>query len=209
MMSILFIGCMLTGLLAGVMAGLFGVGGGIVIVPALLFLFWSDGITPAFSMQLAVGTSLATIIVTNIYATWSHHQRKAVAWTEVAVTYNAGRAGDEVRGTALASKHPQNRGAMSQRGAVCLAGQGLDAPAILRHFYGDDVEVFVRSGYWRSQQFIGHWRRYHVGAGVELGGRDADPPCSGQRFGHWRGHFRGRGGGFHPGWLEYRHPAAG
>ncbi|MBF0621650.1 MAG: sulfite exporter TauE/SafE family protein [Magnetococcales bacterium] len=79
-MSSLLIGSVITGLAAGVVAGLFGVGGGIIIVPVLLFLFHLDGFNPAFSMQLAVGTSLATIIITNISATWNHQRRNSVHW---------------------------------------------------------------------------------------------------------------------------------
>ncbi len=77
---LLFTGSLVTGLGAGVIAGLFGVGGGIIIVPALLFLFLLDGINPVFAMQLAVGTSLATIIITNISAAWNHHLRRSVHW---------------------------------------------------------------------------------------------------------------------------------
>ncbi|MEO5364355.1 MAG: sulfite exporter TauE/SafE family protein [Magnetococcus sp. DMHC-8] len=76
-------GYLATGLMAGVLAGLFGVGGGIVIVPALLFLFHLDGINPVISMQLAAGTSLATIIFTSLSAAWSHHQRGSVHWLMV------------------------------------------------------------------------------------------------------------------------------
>ncbi|MBF0191264.1 MAG: sulfite exporter TauE/SafE family protein [Magnetococcales bacterium] len=79
-MSFLFLGSLLCGLVAGVIAGLFGVGGGILIVPVLLFLFYLDGINPVISMQLAVGTSLATIVVTNLSSTWGHHRRGAVEW---------------------------------------------------------------------------------------------------------------------------------
>ncbi|MEO5339213.1 MAG: sulfite exporter TauE/SafE family protein [Magnetococcus sp. MYC-9] len=83
LLSLQFAGFLTTGLVAGVIAGLFGVGGGIVIVPALLFLFHLDGINPVISMQLAVGTSLATIIFTNLSATWSHHRRASVHWPTV------------------------------------------------------------------------------------------------------------------------------
>lgn len=82
-MSFLFVGSMVCGLLAGVIAGLFGVGGGILIVPVLLFLFYQDGVNPVIAMQLAVGTSLATIVITNISATWNHHVRGGVNWTMV------------------------------------------------------------------------------------------------------------------------------
>ncbi|MBF0628617.1 MAG: sulfite exporter TauE/SafE family protein [Magnetococcales bacterium] len=79
-MSLLFMGSLLCGLVAGIIAGMFGVGGGIIVVPVLLFLFYVDGINPVISMQLAVGTSLATIVITNLSATWNHHQRGAVQW---------------------------------------------------------------------------------------------------------------------------------
>lgn len=78
--SSLFAGSLLCGLVAGVIAGMFGVGGGIIVVPVLLLLFHLDGIDPVISMQLAVGTSLATIVVTNLSATWNHHRRGAVQW---------------------------------------------------------------------------------------------------------------------------------
>ena len=82
-LSLQFAGYFSTGLMAGVIAGMFGVGGGILIVPALLFLFHVDGINPVISMQLAVGTSLATIIFTNAFATWGHYQHNSVHWRMV------------------------------------------------------------------------------------------------------------------------------
>ena len=81
--SFTFIGYLATGLTAGIIAGMFGVGGGILIVPALLFLFYLDGINPVISMQLAVSTSLATIVFTNLSATWNHHRRHSVHWSLV------------------------------------------------------------------------------------------------------------------------------
>ncbi|MBF0159183.1 MAG: sulfite exporter TauE/SafE family protein [Magnetococcales bacterium] len=72
--------CCAIGLIAGLIAGLLGVGGGIVIVPALLMLFDGQGIDPAITTQLAIGTSLATIVITNSSATWHHHQRHTVHW---------------------------------------------------------------------------------------------------------------------------------
>lgn len=78
--SLLTGAALVTGLAAGVIAGMLGVGGGIVIVPALLYLFHYDGVNPALAMPLAVGTSLASIVITNIIATWSHHRRGSVRW---------------------------------------------------------------------------------------------------------------------------------
>ena len=69
---------LLTGVIAGVLAGLLGVGGGIVIVPVLFHLFTLLGIDEAVRMHLAVGTSLATIIPTSIRSIRAHHEKGAV-----------------------------------------------------------------------------------------------------------------------------------
>lgn len=68
----------LTGLLSGTLAGLLGVGGGIVIVPVLFNVFPLLGIPEAVQMKLAVGTSLATIIPTSIVSARKHHARGAI-----------------------------------------------------------------------------------------------------------------------------------
>lgn len=67
-----------TGAFAGVLAGLLGVGGGIVIVPILLHLFTGFGIDPSLGMPLAVGTSLSTIVLTSIASARKHHARGGV-----------------------------------------------------------------------------------------------------------------------------------
>jgi len=70
-------------LLLGACAGcsrLFGVGGGIIIVPVLVFSFTLQGFDPQVLTHLAVGTSLATIIFTSINAVREHHRRGAVRW---------------------------------------------------------------------------------------------------------------------------------
>ncbi|MBI42211.1 MAG: hypothetical protein CMI11_01665 [Oceanospirillales bacterium] len=66
---------MLTGVVAGLMAGLLGVGGGIVIVPVLYHLFTLLGIDEAVRMHVAVGTSLATIIPTSIMSSRAHYRK--------------------------------------------------------------------------------------------------------------------------------------
>lgn len=67
-----------TGLVAGVLAGLFGIGGGIVIVPVLETALGFLGVDPAIRMHVAVGTSLATIIPTSISSARAHHMRGSV-----------------------------------------------------------------------------------------------------------------------------------
>lgn len=68
------------GAFAGVLAGLLGVGGGIIIVPALAWSFHLQGMEDAVIMHLAIGTSHATIIVTSLSSVRAHHRRQAVLW---------------------------------------------------------------------------------------------------------------------------------
>ena len=67
-----------TGCVAGVLAGLFGIGGGIVIVPVLEAALGFLGVDAAIRMHVAVATSLATIIPTSISSARAHHQRQSV-----------------------------------------------------------------------------------------------------------------------------------
>ena len=68
------------GALAGFAAGLFGVGGGLIIVPLLYVVFTQMGYDPEVVMHLALGTSLATIIVTSISSLMAHNKNGAVIW---------------------------------------------------------------------------------------------------------------------------------
>lgn len=67
-----------TGVIAGIIAGLLGVGGGIVIVPVLFHMFTLLGIDESIRMHLAVGTSLGTIIPTSIRSLRAHQKKGAV-----------------------------------------------------------------------------------------------------------------------------------
>lgn len=69
------------GALAGFAAGLFGVGGGTIIVPLLFIVFTQMHYNPDVIMHLALGTSLATIIVTSISSLMAHHKNGAVIWS--------------------------------------------------------------------------------------------------------------------------------
>ena len=70
------------GLMAGFLAGLLGIGGGFVVVPALLLLLPAFGISPALLPQVAVATSLAAMIPTAAAAVYAQHKRGAIdfAW---------------------------------------------------------------------------------------------------------------------------------
>jgi len=71
------------GAFAGLMAGLLGVGGGLIIVPVLAGIFQHQQMSAAVIMHLAIGTSLATIVVTSVSSVRAHHQRGAVLWPVV------------------------------------------------------------------------------------------------------------------------------
>ena len=73
----------LLGVFAGFIAGLFGVGGGLTIVPLLFMLFTAQQFPIEHSMHLALGTSMATIIFTSISSTRAHHAHGAVLWPVV------------------------------------------------------------------------------------------------------------------------------
>lgn len=90
------------GAFAGVLAGLLGVGGGIVLVPAFYFLFSHLGYGGDFVMQLCLGTSLATIVVTSIRSLHAHNQKGAVDW-EILKSWSWGIALGAIAGGFLAS----------------------------------------------------------------------------------------------------------
>lgn len=69
---------LVAGAVAGLTAGLLGVGGGIVLVPVLWNLFTALGVDEAVRMHLSVGTSLATIIATSMSSVRAHYRRGAV-----------------------------------------------------------------------------------------------------------------------------------
>jgi len=71
---------LLLGAFAGTIAGLFGVGGGLIIVPMLATIYTQQGIANDVIMHLAIGTSLATIIPTSISSVLAHHRQGAVLW---------------------------------------------------------------------------------------------------------------------------------
>jgi len=68
----------LTAVPVGFVAGLFGIGGGLITVPFLYYIFNSLGIDQQYLMHLAVGTSFAIIIPTSIVSVLTHHKFKAV-----------------------------------------------------------------------------------------------------------------------------------
>jgi len=76
--------CLLFGGFAGILAGMFGIGGGMILVPFFVWLFNRQGIAAELNMIMDVATSLATIIVTATAAIAAHHRRGAILWDIVA-----------------------------------------------------------------------------------------------------------------------------
>lgn len=74
------IAMIVTGAFAGILAGLLGVGGGIVIVPVLYFVLQAANVSPATAMLVATATSLLTIVPTSISSIRAHHKRGNVDW---------------------------------------------------------------------------------------------------------------------------------
>lgn len=71
------------GLVSGVIAGLLGVGGGLVMVPAMLWAFAAQGFSAEYSIHMALGTSLAVIVPTSIASLRAHHAHGALDWQVV------------------------------------------------------------------------------------------------------------------------------
>jgi uncharacterized protein len=71
------------GLVTGFLAGLLGIGGGMVLVPFLTYIIGTRGVSPDLAVKMAIATSMATIVFTSISSVRSHHKRGAVRWTIV------------------------------------------------------------------------------------------------------------------------------
>ncbi|QGM81629.1 sulfite exporter TauE/SafE family protein [Otariodibacter oris] len=80
-MSAIFFSCLALGALVGFLAGLFGIGGGLIIVPALVYLLPMANIPPEYLMSMALGTSFSTIVVTAFSAAQRHHKLGNVDWS--------------------------------------------------------------------------------------------------------------------------------
>ena len=68
------------GLVTGFLAGLLGIGGGMIMVPFLTWMLGQRGIGPDLAVKMAIATSMATIIFTSISSVRAHHKRGAVRW---------------------------------------------------------------------------------------------------------------------------------
>jgi len=70
----------LLGLATGFLAGLLGIGGGMIMVPFISVFLSARGVTPGLAVKMAIATSMATIIFTSVSSVRAHHNKKAVRW---------------------------------------------------------------------------------------------------------------------------------
>ena len=68
------------GLCTGFLAGLLGIGGGMIMVPFLIWMLGLRGVAPELAIKMAIATSMATIIFTSLSSVRAHHKRGAVRW---------------------------------------------------------------------------------------------------------------------------------
>ncbi|CUH80005.1 sulfite exporter TauE/SafE family protein [Tropicibacter naphthalenivorans] len=88
---------------AGILAGLFGVGGGIVLVPVFFFVLTGLGYDTPLLMQVCLATSLASIVFTSIRSVHSHNKKGAVDW-EILKTWAPGIVVGAIIGVAIAAR---------------------------------------------------------------------------------------------------------
>lgn len=93
------------GVAAGFLAGLLGIGGGLVVVPLLYFYFSGDPAVAPHAMHLALGSSLAFIVINSGFASWMHMRLDGVRWSEVR-RLGPGLAIGSLAGAALADALP-------------------------------------------------------------------------------------------------------
>lgn len=81
MPELYWIACyVILGLFVGYFSGLLGIGGGLIMVPVLSFLFETQNVPAQNVLHLSLGTSMATILFTSISSTYQHHAHQAVNW---------------------------------------------------------------------------------------------------------------------------------
>lgn len=93
------------GAFVGFFAGMLGIGGGAIMVPPLVFLFDALGLPKDQVLHLAVGTSMATILLTSLSSVRAHHARGAIRW-DIMRAMTPGILLGGLAGAALASRIP-------------------------------------------------------------------------------------------------------
>ncbi len=112
------------GIFAGFFAGLFGVGGGLMIVPLLLMVFTAQGFPLEHQMHLALGTAMSGIMLTSISSMRAHHRHGAVRW-DVVRAFAPGLLSGTLAGATLAATIPTRPLAAAFALIVCYASASM------------------------------------------------------------------------------------
>ncbi|MBS1190841.1 MAG: hypothetical protein H6R10_2633 [Rhodocyclaceae bacterium] len=113
-------GYLALGTFAGFLAGMLGIGGGLVLVPTLAMMFSAQGLLPASDvLHMALGTSMASIIFTALASLRAHHSHGAVLW-KVVGAITPGILMGTLAGTLLASRVPSRPLAVFFTAFVCF-----------------------------------------------------------------------------------------
>jgi uncharacterized membrane protein YfcA len=138
------------GIVSGFLAGLLGVGGGMLMVPFLTFILSHRGVPDGLAVKMAIATSMATIMFTSISSVRAHHAHQAVRW-DLARNFAVGIVGG---------------GLLAGAGAFALLkGQGL--ALIFTVFIGYSAVQMMRNRKPRpGRQLPGRWGQAAVGGGI-------------------------------------------
>ena len=96
------------GACTGFLAGMFGIGGGSILVPSLILIFYSMGFEGSIIVLMAIGTSLASIFFSAISSALSHHKKRSVKWLLV-TPLSTGMIIGAVVGAGFATTHRSTR----------------------------------------------------------------------------------------------------
>lgn len=107
------------GAFTGLLAGLMGVGGGMIMVPILTTMLEQQGVSAAQSLHLALGTSMSTILVTSLSSLYAHHRKQGVVWN-VVIQLTPGVIVGALIGTRIAVSLPVRVLALLFTAMVCI-----------------------------------------------------------------------------------------
>ena len=80
MSTLIVLAFLLTGVFSGTLAGLLGVGGGMIIVPMIVWVLGAQELAPEYAIKIAVASSLAIIIPTSLSSALAHHKSGMLKW---------------------------------------------------------------------------------------------------------------------------------
>ena len=120
-----FLFCLLAGCAAGFLAGLFGIGGGMVIVPMMVYLLPIVGVPDSLLMSTALGTSFATIVITAFSSAQRHHKLGNVVWSTLKYFAPALMISAFISGQYISKLPPEISGKLFACLVVFLSGKNI------------------------------------------------------------------------------------